>query len=66
MSVVGSRLGQALVRLRSVLRRRSDPVIVGTVYDPSDGTGDAQRVGLPRQSVHRMLRRLGLGSADES
>ena len=47
MSVVRSRVGQALVRLRSVLRRHSDPMIVGTVYDPSDGTGDAQRVGLP-------------------
>jgi lysophospholipase L1-like esterase len=47
VSVVRSRLGQALVRLRSLLRRRSDPVIVSTVYDPSDGTGDASRVGLP-------------------
>jgi hypothetical protein len=25
----------------------SSPIIVGTVYDPSDGTGDAARVGLP-------------------
>ena len=47
VSVVRTRVGQALVRLRSVMRRRSDPVIVGTVYDPSDGTGDASRVGLP-------------------
>lgn len=47
VSVVRTRVGQALVRLRSVLRRPSDPVIVGTVYDPSDGTGDASRVGLP-------------------
>ncbi len=47
VSVVRTRVGQALVRLHSVVRRRSDPVIVGTVYDPSDGTGDASRVGLP-------------------
>jgi lysophospholipase L1-like esterase len=47
VSVVRTRVGQALVRLRSILRRPSDPVIVGTVYDPSDGTGDASRVGLP-------------------
>lgn len=47
VSVVRMRVGQALVRLRSVVRRRSDPVIVGTVYDPSDGTGDASLVGLP-------------------
>ena len=24
-----------------------DPVVVGTVYDPSDGTGETWRVGLP-------------------
>ena len=47
VSVVRMRVGQALVRLRSVLRQPSDPVIVGTVYDPSDGTGDASQVGLP-------------------
>jgi lysophospholipase L1-like esterase len=47
VSVVRTRVGHALVRLRSILRRPSDPVIVGTVYDPSDGTGDASRVGLP-------------------
>jgi lysophospholipase L1-like esterase len=47
VSVVRTRVGQALARLRSVLRRPSDPVIVGTVYDPSDGTGDASRAGLP-------------------
>lgn len=47
VSVVRTRVGQTLMRLRSVVRRRSDPVIVGTVYDPSDGTGDASRVGLP-------------------
>ncbi|HEV2784816.1 MAG TPA: GDSL-type esterase/lipase family protein, partial [Solirubrobacteraceae bacterium] len=44
--VVGARVGQALERLGSVVASR-DPVIVGTVYDPSDGTGEAWRVGLP-------------------
>jgi hypothetical protein len=29
------------------MRTPDDPIIVGTVYDPSDGTGDAARVGLP-------------------
>ncbi len=47
VSVVRTRVGQALERLRSIVRRPSDPVIVGTVYDPSDGTGDASRLGLP-------------------
>jgi lysophospholipase L1-like esterase len=47
VSLVGSRTGQALARLRKVLRQRSDRMILGTVYDPSDGTGDASRVGLP-------------------
>ncbi|HZA15652.1 MAG TPA: hypothetical protein VE645_01935, partial [Pseudonocardiaceae bacterium] len=45
--MVRRRVGQALVRVRSAMRQRSDPVIVGAVYDPSDGTGDASRVGLP-------------------
>jgi hypothetical protein len=48
VSVVRWRVGQTLVRLRSVLRRRSDPMIVGTVYDPSDGTSDASRWGCHR------------------
>ncbi len=47
VSVVRLRVGHAVTRLRSVLRQPSDPVIIGTVYDPSDGTGDASRVGLP-------------------
>lgn len=47
VAAVRSRVGQALTRLRGVLRRRDDPVIVGTVYDPSDGTGDASQLGLP-------------------
>lgn len=47
VSVVRMRVRQVLARVRSVLRQPSDPVIVGTVYDPSDGTGDALRMGLP-------------------
>ena len=47
VSMVRTRVVQALARLNGVLRRPSDPVVVGTVYDPSDGTGDASRVGLP-------------------
>ncbi|MGH3981949.1 MAG: GDSL-type esterase/lipase family protein [Pseudonocardiaceae bacterium] len=46
VSVVRTRVRQALVRLRSVMRRGTDPVVVGTVYDPSDGTGDASQLGL--------------------
>jgi nucleotide-binding universal stress UspA family protein len=38
--------GRALDRLRG-LARASDPVIVGTVYDPSDGTSQVWRAGLP-------------------
>jgi len=41
------RVAQALARLRRLLRAPDDPVVVGTVYDPSDGSGDAARVGLP-------------------
>ena len=36
--------------LRQLAARLTSPdavVLVGTVYDPSDGTGDAERVGLP-------------------
>jgi lysophospholipase L1-like esterase len=47
VSVVRRRVGQVLVRLRSIMRRRSDPVILGTVYDPSDGIGDTSWAGLP-------------------
>jgi hypothetical protein len=35
-----------LDRLRAVTQA-SAQVVVGTVYDPSDGTGDASSVGLP-------------------
>ena len=46
VGVVGARVDQALVRLRALVAPE-DPVIVGTVYDPSDGTGDEARLGLP-------------------
>ncbi len=36
----------ALGRLRALMAP-DDPVVVGTVYDPSDGTAEAWRVGLP-------------------
>jgi lysophospholipase L1-like esterase len=45
--VVRQRVGLALARIRRLLLSPDDPVIVGTVYDPSDGTGDASLVGLP-------------------
>jgi lysophospholipase L1-like esterase len=41
------RVGQALTRLKRLMRAAEDPVVVGTVYDPSDGSGDASRLGLP-------------------
>jgi hypothetical protein len=44
---VRQRVGQALARISRLLPSPDHPVIVGTVYDPSDGTGDASRVGLP-------------------
>jgi lysophospholipase L1-like esterase len=46
VGVVGARVDRALDRLQALVRPR-DPVILGTVYDPSDGTGEAWRVGLP-------------------
>jgi lysophospholipase L1-like esterase len=47
IAVVRRRVGQTLRNLRPLMRTPDDPIIVGTVYDPSDGTGDAARVGLP-------------------
>lgn len=44
--VVRDRVGRALLQLGR-LSRPDASVIVGTVYDPSDGTADASRVGLP-------------------
>ena len=44
---LGVQVGEILGRIRRLMRAPDDPVIVGTVYDPSDGSGDASRVGLP-------------------
>ncbi len=46
VEVVRARVGRALERLRTFVAP-GDPVVVGTVYDPSDGTAEAWRVGLP-------------------
>jgi lysophospholipase L1-like esterase len=46
VGVVRARVGRTLERLHALLPS-GDPIIVGTVYDPSDGTGEAWRVGLP-------------------
>ena len=46
VGVVRARVDRALDRLRALVAPE-DPIVVGTVYDPSDGTGEAWRVGLP-------------------
>jgi hypothetical protein len=46
VQVVGGRVGDALERLHALVVP-GDPVVLGTVYDPSDGSGEAWRVGLP-------------------
>jgi lysophospholipase L1-like esterase len=46
IAAVETAVGQALTRLQTLLAADAQ-VVVGTVYDPSDGTGDAQRLGLP-------------------
>ena len=46
VELVRMRVAQALGRLRPIVAPGA-PVIVGTVYDPSDGSGEAWRVGLP-------------------
>jgi lysophospholipase L1-like esterase len=46
VAAVRGAVGQILDRLRT-LTVPGASVVVGTVYDPSDGTGDAARVGLP-------------------
>ena len=43
---VDAAVSRALPRIGTVLAP-SGRVVVGTVYDPSDGTGDADRLGLP-------------------
>jgi lysophospholipase L1-like esterase len=47
VQLVYTRVGQALARIRRLLRSPRDALIVGTVYDPSDGSGDASLLGLP-------------------
>jgi lysophospholipase L1-like esterase len=39
--------GQAVLAELRGLMGRDAPIVVGTVYDPSDGSGDAARLGLP-------------------
>lgn len=46
VGVVRERVGRALDRVNALVGP-GDPVVVGTVYDPSDGTAEAWRVGLP-------------------
>src|SRR3712207_5415686 len=46
VTIVRARVREALQRLRRLVPR-GDPIVVGTVYDPSDGTGETWRVGLP-------------------
>jgi len=46
VGLVRRRVGEALDRLRALVPP-GDPIVVGTVYDPSDGTAEAWRVGLP-------------------
>ena len=46
VELVRMRVAQALGCLRPIVAPGA-PVIVGTVYDPSDGSGEAWRVGLP-------------------
>ncbi len=46
ITTVKQRLRQVLDRLSHVVHSEAT-VVVGTVYDPSDGTGDTTRVGLP-------------------
>ncbi len=46
VATVRTRVGRALERLRALVPP-GDPIVLGTVYDPSDGTSEAWRVGLP-------------------
>jgi lysophospholipase L1-like esterase len=46
VGIVRGRVAHALDRLNALVPA-GDPVVVGTVYDPSDGTGETWRVGLP-------------------
>jgi lysophospholipase L1-like esterase len=46
VACVRERVGHVLDRLHALVAP-TDPIVVGTVYDPSDGTAEAWRVGLP-------------------
>jgi hypothetical protein len=46
IETVRRRVDAALRRLRDIAAPEAR-LVVGTVYDPSDGTGDAQALGLP-------------------
>jgi hypothetical protein len=46
IEAVGTAVSRGLVTLRPLLAP-DGRMLVGTVYDPSDGTGDAARLGLP-------------------
>ncbi len=46
VAVVGERVARALDMLHELVPP-GNPIIVGTVYDPIDGTGETWRVGLP-------------------
>ncbi len=46
VAVVRDRVARTLHRLRGMVPAGA-PVVLGTVYDPSDGTGETWRVGLP-------------------
>ena len=46
VTIVGDRVREALRRLAAIVAPGA-PIVVGTVYDPSDGTGETWRVGLP-------------------
>ena len=46
VALVGARVARALDRLRAIVAADA-PIVLGNVYDPSDGTGETWRVGLP-------------------